>query len=149
MPRRPHLTLLLLAALAPLAACGAPAAPPQAERAACSGLIDALPATVGGVVVQKKTYDASWGSFRLRCGVGRPKDFTATSQCLSVAGVDWYAPPDWQDHPSADVDLTTVSLAPRTQLHVAGKERGGPAAAALVELAPLLKSHLKTAKHCQ
>lgn len=149
MPRRPHLTLLLLAALGPLAACGAPAAPPQADRGTCAALVDALPATVGGAAVHKTTYEATWGSLSLRCGVGRPKGFEATSECVSVGGVDWYAPPGWYDDPSADVDLTTVSLSPRTLLHVPAQDRGGPAAAALVDLAPVLKSHLRPAKHCQ
>jgi hypothetical protein len=153
VPRRPHLIgpLLLgsLVSLGSLAACGGPSEPSAADRATCTSLVDAFPASFGGVVVHKKAYAASWGSLSLRCGVGRPKGFQATSECLSVAGVDWYAPPGWMDDAGSDVDLTTVSLTPRTQLHVPAKDRGGAAAAALADLGPVLKAHLRPAKRCQ
>jgi hypothetical protein len=158
VPRRPHLTLVLLvllvlpAAGGLLAACGAsapPPGPPPADRAACSGLVAALPATIGGSVVHTTAAGASWGSMSLRCGVGRPQGFQATSECLTVDRVDWFAPPGWYDDPGADVDLTTVSLTPRVVLHVPAKDRGGAAAAALADLAPVLRMHLKTTKRCQ
>ena len=135
-----------------LAGCGDPSGPaelPKADQETCAALVAALPATVGGAAVHTTTYGATWGSWSLTCGVGRPKGLQATSDCLSVAGVDWFAPPGWYDDQGADVDLTTISLRPRTRLHVPGKDRGGAAAAALSDLAPTLKSTLRPAKHCQ
>jgi hypothetical protein len=149
---------LLLAGTALLAGCGGPVRitpPPTGDRAACDRLARQLPRRVADLAPVRFTpSDAdggAWGDppMTLTCGVGAPRDFGPASSCLTVEGVDWFAPDHQTQDNGADITLTTVTLKPRVALHVPAAYRGAPLAAALVDLAAPLKSALTVGTRCQ
>ena len=91
-----------------LTACSAPVAipeptPDEAGRAVCTALVAALPDLV--LDAERRRADpglltAAWGEppITLRCGVAAPPGLTASSECLEVNGVGWFAEdelPEW------------------------------------------------------
>ena len=89
----------------PLAVPAEPA--PQAQSAACSGLISALPQrlVVHGVPLPRRPLagpapgSLAWGDDQhdpvvVRCGVQRPPELRPTSQLTDVSGVEWLQRPE-------------------------------------------------------
>lgn len=139
-----------------LAGCGpAEVNTPDAEdRAACRELVQALPDTLAGqerVDVEPAEYGAGWGdpAITLSCGVGLPEGFGPASSCLNADGVDWFGADEETQDNGSEVTLTTVTLTPHVAVHFPASYRGGPVAAALSDLAPVLKRHLAAGTACQ
>jgi hypothetical protein len=149
-----------LACLGLLVACGKePVTIPTlrltaADQAVCQRLVNALPDTLAGQS-RRKTQPAAalagaWGdpAIVVQCGVGTPDELSRTSHCTVADGVGWFVPPEQADDNSADAVLSTVGYQPVLQLTVPAKDRGGPLAAAEVELAPLVKQYLHLVHRC-
>ena len=86
---------------------------------ACAALTDELPDRVVDQPPRSTTPDspltAAWGdpAILLRCGVPRPPALTATSQLVSVNGVDWFA-----EELTAGYVFTTVGRSPYVEVTV-------------------------------
>jgi hypothetical protein len=97
-----------------------PPAPSASEAAACRKLAAVLPATIGDGLKSRKVTPSSpylhaWGSpgVVLRCGVGYPPNFNATSLTGTVDGIFWFPTQ------AADVVIyTTVQRTPRVSVAV-------------------------------
>jgi hypothetical protein len=140
-----------------LAGCGGPveiARPPTADRAACAALAERLPHEVGDLdpvaFTPRDAEGGAWGDppITLTCGVGVPHGFGPASSCITVDGVDWFAPDEETGDNGADLTLTTVTLKPRVALHVPATYRGSTLAAVLVDLAAPLKDALTVGTRC-
>ena len=86
------------------------------------------------------------------CGGQMPPGFDEFSACDEVNGVGWYAPPAAMEDPSAgsfsDVTLGTITVSRSLELTVPGDPRPEGLAAALAELAPYAKEHLRPGQPC-
>jgi len=123
--------------------------PAGADRAACTALVKALPKVLDGQLRRPVDPDnalgAAWGdpAFVLRCGVGKPAGYDDFPACDSVNGIDWYLPEQAVESQQSDALLTTLGRAPNVELLVPTTRR--PPAAAMVQLAEVLKAHTKPA----
>jgi hypothetical protein len=141
--------------LALTAACGAvhvsSTSVTGSDRRACQALVKDVPhrvderarrATKGGGL------GAAWGdpAIVLRCGVGTPEGYHATSACQRVNGVDWFVPEKQIDDQGADVVLTTIGRKPRVEVDVPAKYR--PPDAVMVDLADAIKQSTKDVSPC-
>jgi hypothetical protein len=93
----------------------------------------------------------AWGNppIIVRCGVGVPAEFDQFSSCEVANGVGWFVPDEEFDDQDADATLTAVGYDPIVSVTVPGKYRPSGPAAAIAELAPLVKDHLKLVKDCK
>ena len=157
MPRRPHLIVLLLAALLPLSGCGNGAvsvksfAATAAGHEACPALLAALPSRVADQPRRRttgSTLGAAWGrpAIVLRCGVGRPEDYTKFAACQTANGVDWFVPESVMEDQSADVVMTTIGRSPAVEVRVPASYR--PSTAPMVDLAKAIKAHTREVSPC-
>jgi uncharacterized protein DUF3515 len=145
-----------VAVLSPaLAGCGSvrlhDADVPAAERKACAALVDDLPHRVSEQPRRDTSggeLGAAWGdpAIVLRCGVGTPKGYRATSPCQRVNGVDWFVPEDQVSDQGKDVVLTTVGRKPRIELVVPAEHR--PPDAAMVDLAGVIRKDTRVVDPC-
>jgi hypothetical protein len=126
-----------------------------ADQAVCQRLADALPAKVDGQS-RRKTQPAealggAWGDPAIvaQCGVGVPGGFSRTAACTEADGVGWFVPDDQASDSSSDVVMSTAGYRPILQVTVPAKYRPTGQAAAMVELAPLVKQYLKLVKPCR
>jgi Protein of unknown function (DUF3515) len=126
-----------------------------AEQAVCQRVVNALPDELAGQE-RRKTQPAealggAWGDPALvvQCGADSPGELTRTSHCTVVDGVGWFVPPDEESDPSSDAVLTAVGYRPLVQLVVPAKDRGSTAAAAEVQLAPVVKQYLRAVHRCR
>lgn len=143
-------TGVVLAGGAVLTGCSAPVqlADPQvddATRATCTALVADAPGTVLGSPRRTTTGSLSvaWGDppITLACGVAKPEGLTATSQCLEVDGVGWWA----QDGVTGTV-YTTVGRAAYVQVGVPNAY--GSTGDALAELGPIVARHDTLLRPC-
>lgn len=124
-------------------------------KASCGEFLAAVPdevADLGKTRVEGSAYAAAWRSddsrvIVLRCGVKMPPEFSRTSECNMANDVGWFAPPAEADDPGADVTLTTVHRDPAISIDVPGSLR--PPAAAMVDLAEVVKQHTRATGSCR
>ena len=125
-----------------------------ADEAVCQRVTNALPDTVAGQE-RRKTQPAAalggaWGDPPIiaQCGVGVPQDFTRSAACTEADGVGWFVPDAQINDQSADVVMSTAGYRPVLQVTVPGKYRPNGLAAAMVELAPMVKQYTHLVKPC-
>jgi Protein of unknown function (DUF3515) len=126
-----------------------------ADQAVCQRLANALPDQVAGQS-RRKTQPAAalggaWGDPAIvaQCGVGVPDGFTRTASCTEADGVGWFVPEAQVDDDSSDVVMSTAGYRPVLQVTVPAKYRPNGQAAAMVELAPMVKEYTKLVKPCR
>ena len=66
---------------------------------------------------------------------------------MQANGVGWFVPPDEAD-PSADATWTAVGYRPVVAVHVPAGYRPEGGAAAIAQLAPTVKRHLRLVRPC-
>ena len=124
------------------------------DQAVCQRLVDALPDTVAGQS-RRKTQPAAalggaWGDPAIiaQCGVGVPPDFSKTAACTEADGVGWFVPASQVDDQSADVVMSAAGYRPVLQVTVPAHYRPSGLAAAMVELAPMVKKYARLVRPC-
>ncbi len=123
-----------------------------ADARACHALVGALPDQVSDQ--QRRTvrpgdaYGAAWGdpAIVLRCGVGRPAGFDRFASCQVTNGVGWFIPPGQITGHPTDVVMTTVGRAQNVEVRIPADYF--PPAAAMVDLAPAIKSTIRQVRPC-
>jgi len=125
-----------------------------ADQARCQRLVDALPGNVADQG-RRKTQPAealagAWGDPPIvaQCGVAVPKDFSRTAACTEADGVGWFVPQQQVDDQSADVVMATVGYRPILQVTVPATYRPNGLAAAMVQLAPMVKQYTQLVHPC-
>ena len=78
-----------------------------------------------------------------------PAGFSRTAACTTADGVGWYVPDDQFDDNSSDIVISTVGYRPILQVTVPATYRPNGLAAAMVELAPMVKQYTKLVKPCR
>jgi hypothetical protein len=143
-----------------LAACGKePVSIPTlrlgaADQARCQRLTAALPATVAGQGRRKtqpaEALGAAWGDPPIiaQCGVGVPPDFSISASCQEADGVGWFVPDSAINDQSADVVMATAGYRPVLQVTVPSTYRPNGLAAAMVQLAPMVKADTRLVHPC-
>ena len=126
-----------------------------ADQAVCQRVVNALPDKLAGQS-RRKTQPAealggAWGDPAIvaQCGVPVPADFTRTAGCTEADGVGWFVPEKQVDDDSADVVMSTAGYRPILQVTVPATYRPNGLAAAMVELAPMVKQYTKLVKACR
>jgi hypothetical protein len=124
------------------------------DQAVCQRLTNALPDEVAGQS-RRKTQPAAalggaWGDPAIvaQCGVSVPADFNRTSGCQTADGVGWYVPEDQFRDESSDIVISTAGYRPILQVTVPATYRPNGMAAAMVELAPMVKEFTTLVKPC-
>ncbi len=124
----------------------------EADRAACTSLVEALPDQVSDQPRRETTgspLGAAWGdpAIVLRCGVGgTPAGYDKFAGCQTANGVDWFVRTETIEDQSADVVLTTIGRTPTLELFVPATYR--PPVAAMVDLADVIKQHTRVERRC-
>ncbi len=125
-----------------------------ADQAVCQRVVHALPDTVAGQD-KRKTQPAAalggaWGdpAIVVQCGVGVPPEFSRTSACTVADGVGWFVPESQADDQSADVVMTNPGYRPVLQVTVPASYRPSGLAAAMVQLAPVVKQYTELVHPC-
>jgi hypothetical protein len=126
-----------------------------AQQARCQRLTNALPASVAGQD-RRKTQPAealggAWGDPAIvaQCGVGVPRDFTRSAACTEADGVGWFVPDAQVNDQSADVVMSTAGYRPVLQVTVPASYRPSGLAAAMVQLAPMVKRYTRLVHPCR
>ncbi len=78
-----------------------------------------------------------------------PAGFNRTSGCTTADGVGWYVPESQFADDSSDIVISTVGYRPILQVSLPATYRPEGLAAAMVELAPMVKEYTKLVKPCQ
>jgi hypothetical protein len=118
--------------------------PEGAGAYACAALHGSLPDEVLKHTVTattpKSSYTSAWGSpaIVLRCGVPQPAALTATSQLLTVDGVDWLP-----EQLTAGYLFTTVGR--ELNVEVSVPNAYAPESDALVDLSPVIAATIRVA----
>lgn len=112
----------------------------------CTELTADLPTTVldqNRRQVDPGRFSAAWGkpAIVLRCGVSAPPGLTASSECLEVNGVGWFAEPA-----AGGMIFTTIGRPALVELSVPAKY--APESGALVDLAQAVTSHDPVSTPC-
>lgn len=125
-----------------------------ADQAVCQRVTNALPDTVAGQG-KRKTQPAAalggaWGDPAIvaQCGVGVPPAFSRTAACTEADGVGWFVPDAQVNDQSADVVMSTAGYRPVLQVTVPAHYRPSGLAAAMVELAPVVKQYTRLVHPC-
>ena len=125
-----------------------------ADQARCQRVTDALPDQVADQT-RRKTQPAealggAWGDPAIvaQCGVEVPADFSRTSGCQEADGVGWFIPEAQVDDQSADVTMATAGYRPVVQVTIPASYRPNGVAAAMVELAPMIKDYTRLVRPC-
>ncbi|MEO7351994.1 MAG: DUF3515 domain-containing protein [Marmoricola sp.] len=121
------------------------------ERTTCTALVKALPDHVSDqaqVETKGNPLGAAWGdpAIVLRCGVGKAAGYDKFASCQTVNGVDWFVPEKMVSDQSADVVSTTLGRTPAIEVSLPATYR--PPAAAMVDLAGVIKAHTQVLKRC-
>jgi hypothetical protein len=126
-----------------------------ADQAICQRVTNALPETVAGQG-KRKTQPAAalggaWGDPAIvaQCGVGVPQDFSRTAACTEADGVGWFVPDAQVNDQSSDVVMSTAGYRPVLQVTVPAHYRPSGLAAAMVELAPVVKQYTRLVHPCR
>jgi hypothetical protein len=126
-----------------------------ADQAVCQRVTNALPDEVAGQS-RRKTQPAealggAWGDPPIvaQCGVPVPAGFNRASPCQTADGVGWYVPEDQFADSSSDIVIATAGYRPIVQVTIPAKYRPSGLAAAMVELAPMVKEYTKLVKPCR
>ena len=126
-----------------------------ADQARCQRVADALPKTLSGQTARKtqpaEALGGAWGgdpAIVVECGVAVPDDFRRTSACTEADGVGWFVPSSQVDDQSADVVMTSAGYRPIVQVTLPAKYRPNGLAAAMVELAPIVKQYTRLVEPC-
>jgi hypothetical protein len=125
-----------------------------ADQAVCQQVTDALPDSVADqgrrATQPAEALGGAWGdpAIVLQCGVEVPDDFTRTASCQQADGVGWFVPPSQVDDASADVVMSTAGYRPVLQVSVPATYRPNGVAAAMVELAPVVKKYTELVHPC-
>jgi hypothetical protein len=124
------------------------------DQAVCQRMVDALPHTLAGQE-RRKTQPAealggAWGSPAIiaQCGVGIPSQFSRSAACTVADGVGWFVPDSQVDDQSTDVVMSTAGYQPVLQVTVPSKYRPDGQAAAMVQLAPVVKKYATLEHPC-
>lgn len=154
MPRRPVLSIILVAAAIALSGCSSTVAVDAAAEAnspACADVTVRLPDRVAGEVRRwtDSQATAAWGdpaTIILACGVTPPGP--TTLQCTTVAGVDWVI--DESDAPRFRV--TTFGREPALEVYfdtaVTDDVQGVSSRDVLDALSPIVASLPQTGREC-
>jgi hypothetical protein len=125
-----------------------------ADQAVCQRVTDALPDTVAEQS-RRKTQPAealggAWGDPAIvaQCGVPVPAGFNRTSPCQTADGVGWYVPESQFADDSSDIVISTAGYRPVVQVTIPARYRPEGLAAAMVELAPMVKEYTKLVQPC-
>jgi hypothetical protein len=124
------------------------------DQAVCQRVTDALPDEVAGQSRRKtqpaEALGAAWGDPAIvaQCGVPVPTGFNRTSPCQTVNGVGWYVPEDQFRDDSADIVITSAGYRPIVQVTIPSSYRPNGLAAAMAELAPMVKDDTKLVQPC-
>jgi hypothetical protein len=125
-----------------------------ADQARCQRLTDALPDSVADQD-RRKTQPAAalggaWGDPPIvaQCGVRVPQEFSRTAACTEADGVGWFVPDAQVNDQSADVVMSTAGYRPVLQVTVPATYRPNGLAAAMVELAPMVKAYTRLVRPC-
>jgi hypothetical protein len=127
---------------------------PAADQAACRQVTDALPDHVADQgrrhTQPADAFGGAWGDppIVLECGVPVPDGFTRTSSCQEADGVGWFVPDSQINDQSADVVMSTAGYRPVLQVTVPASYRPSGVAAAMVELAPVVKQATRLVQPC-
>ncbi len=144
-----------------LAACGKEPVSIQtlrlspADEAVCQRVVNALPDEVDGQSRRKsqpaEALGGAWGDppIVVQCGVPVPATFNRTSPCQTADGVGWYVPEDEFRDDSADLVISTAGYRPVVQVTIPATYRPEGLAAAMVQLAPMVKQYTTLVKPCQ
>jgi hypothetical protein len=124
-----------------------------ADRVDCAKLLAAVPDSVADQTrrdVSGSPYAAAWGdpAIVLRCGVGKPEGFDKFSRCQRADGVDWFVPESVIGDLEADAVMTTVGRSPAIEVDLPAGYRPAGSAAAMVDLAPVIKAHTTRTTPC-
>ncbi|CAB4720871.1 MAG: DUF3515 family protein [Actinobacteria bacterium] len=125
------------------------------DQAACTALLDSLPATLAGLesheITPADAPAAAWGDdgLTLSCGVGVPDDFDEFSRCDQILGVGWFFPEAEYKDESRTLTATAVGYRPRISLTVPADYRGNVSLDAFSTLAPLVQAHLDLVQRCR
>jgi hypothetical protein len=125
-----------------------------ADQAVCQRVTNALPSKVAGQE-RRKTQPAAalggaWGDPAIiaQCGVGVPKNFSKSAACTVADGVGWFVPDSQVNDQSADVVMSTAGYRPVLQVTVPSTYRPNGLAAAMLELAPMVKQYSTLVHPC-
>jgi hypothetical protein len=77
-----------------------------------------------------------------------PDGFTRTSGCQEADGVGWFVPDTQITDQSADVVMATAGYRPVLQVTIPASYRPNGVAAAMVELAPVVKKYTTLVRPC-
>jgi uncharacterized protein DUF3515 len=126
-----------------------------ADQAVCQRVVNALPDEVDGQS-RRKTQPAAalggaWGDPAIvaQCGVPEPAAFHRTSACQTADGVGWFVPDDQFADESSDIVIATAGYRPIVQVTVPATYRPEGLAAAMVQLAPMVKQYTQLVKPCR
>ncbi len=124
-----------------------------ADQVGCARLVAALPDSVADQARRKVSgspYAAAYGdpAIVLRCGVGKPEGFDRFSRCQRADGVDWFVPESVIGDLTADAVMTTVGRSPAIEVDLPAHYRPAGSAAAMVDLAAVIKARTTTSTPC-
>jgi Protein of unknown function (DUF3515) len=125
-----------------------------ADQARCQRLTDALPDSVADqgkrMTQPAEALGGAWGDPPIiaQCGVGVPAGFSRSAGCQEADGVGWFVPNSQIDDQSADVVMSTAGYRPVLQVTVPASYRPNGLAAAMVQLAPMVKSYTRLVHPC-
>ncbi|MQA05178.1 MAG: DUF3515 family protein [Streptosporangiales bacterium] len=118
-----------------------PPEPAKPVKDACLRLQQQLPDRVAGEdrreAEPRSKLTAAWGDpeITLRCGVGKPRAYTKTSQLFTVNGVAWLPVP-----PGAEIPTAFYAVERTAYIELTVPEEQQPAADALVDLGKAIKA---------
>jgi hypothetical protein len=125
-----------------------------ADQETCQRVTDALPDSVAGQgrrsTQPAEALGGAWGDppIVLQCGVAVPDDFARSASCSEADGVGWFVPSSQVDDASVDVVMSTAGYRPVLQVSIPAKYRPNGVAAAMVELAPVVKKYTRLVHPC-
>jgi hypothetical protein len=125
-----------------------------ADQAVCQRVANALPDEVADQS-RRKTQPAAalggaWGDPAIvaQCGVPVPAGFDRTSPCQTANGVGWYVPEAQFGDDDADIVISTAGYRPIVQVTIPATYRPEGLAAAMAQLAPVVRDYTKLVKPC-
>jgi hypothetical protein len=124
------------------------------DQARCQRLTDALPDSVADQGKRKtqpaEALGGAWGDppIVVQCGVAVPADFSRSSGCQEADGVGWFIPDSQVNDQSADIVMSTAGYRPVLQVSIPATYRPTGPAAAMVQLAPMVKQYTRLVHPC-